>query len=217
FVLNTGMPAVVKSGGAIIDTNTFNNTIPTVLTHDSILGATADGGLTKLSTGTLTLSGLNTFTGDVTVSGGVLAAGVAGSAGNSALGSVGSTRTINVNSGGTLRFDVGNVFNNNFGNLTLTGGTLTATIGSASGYGSWNLNGTVTSTGSSFISTTASVPITLSAASGTNTLFDVQSGTLTATAALGQVTATGDTRVSSLTKTGSGTMILSGANTYSGG
>jgi fibronectin-binding autotransporter adhesin len=202
------------------------------------------GGVSKGDAGTLTLSGLNTFTGNVTVGGGILAAGVAGNGTNSALGSVSSTRTIAVNTGGTLRFDVGNVFNNNFasaassvpalniaggtvtnassatnsalGNITLAGGTLTATVGSASGYGSWNLNGTVTSTGTSTLSSSASVPMTLSAAVGTTTTFDVQSGTLTSSAALGEVTAAGDERVSGLTKIGSGMLVLSNTNNYTG-
>jgi autotransporter-associated beta strand protein len=102
--------------------------------------------------------------------------------------------------------------------VTLNGGTLTATVGSGSGYGSWNLNGTVASTGASLISSTASVPIALSAVSvdGNTTTFDVQSGTLTVSAALGQVTASGDERTSGLTKTGDGTLALTAANIYTG-
>ncbi|HEY9248140.1 MAG TPA: autotransporter-associated beta strand repeat-containing protein, partial [Rariglobus sp.] len=69
--------AIVKAGGAIIDTNTFNVTISKALTHDTSLGGTADGGLTKISTGTLTLSGNNTYTGATTISGGTLALGAA--------------------------------------------------------------------------------------------------------------------------------------------
>ena len=227
-------------------TNTGANTLAGILQDSSAAGAGVLG-LTKAGAGVWSLSGLNTFTGNVTVNGGVLAAAVQGSGGASALGGVSSTRTITVNAGGTLRSDVGSLFNNNFasdatsvpalniaggtltntgtsknsalGNVTLAGGTLNASVGSASGYGSWNLNGTVTSTGISTISSSASAPITLSAATVTATTFAVQSGTLTVSAALGQVTGTGssDDRISSLTKTGSGVMVLTAANTYTGG
>jgi fibronectin-binding autotransporter adhesin len=236
LTLNNATAAVTGAFNLVVG-GAGNVTIASPMTNGT-------GGVSKGDAGTLTLSGLNAFTGSVTVGGGILAAGVAGNGTSSALGSVVSTRTINVNTGGTLRFDVGNVFNNNFasaatsvpalniaggtvtnasaatnsalGNITLAGGTLTATVGSASGYGSWNLNGTVTSTGTSTISSSAGVPITLSAAVGTTTTFDVQSGTLTASAALGEVTAAGDERVSGLTKIGSGMLVLSGTNSYTG-
>jgi fibronectin-binding autotransporter adhesin len=117
--------------------------------------------------------------------------------------------------------------NSALGNITLADGTLTATTGSPAGtasgqgYGSWNLNGTVTSTGTSLISSSAGagIPITLNATNGLSspaTIFDVQSGTLTVSAVLGQVTRSGNETVGSLTKDGAGTMILSGANNYTG-
>ena len=116
--------------------------------------------------------------------------------------------------GGTVT-NGGIATNNALGLVALNGGTLTATTGSTSGYGTYNLNGTVTSNGTSLISSTASVPFTLSAATGTTTTFDVQSGTLTVSAELGEVTASGDERFSGLTKIGPGTLVLSNANTYS--
>jgi autotransporter-associated beta strand protein len=58
---------IVKSGGAIVDTNTFNSTIAAPLLHDPDLGASLDGGLTKNGAGTLTLNGSSTFNGGVSV------------------------------------------------------------------------------------------------------------------------------------------------------
>ncbi len=230
---------------------TGNGFITGVISPGSV-GITA---VTKSNTSTWTLSGLNTFAGDVTISGGTLVAGSSGNGTNSNLGPVNSTRTINVNTGGTLRFDASNVFHPTFstpagslpvlsiaggtmtnsgaaansalGDITLAGGILTATTGSpigtgqsGEGWGSWNLNGTVTSTGNSTISSTApgGIPITLSATAtnGFVTTFDVQSGTLTASAVLGNVTRVGNETVSGLAKTGTGTMVLSGTNTYTG-
>jgi autotransporter-associated beta strand protein len=223
--------------------DSVDNTTPRTITLSGVLSGS--GSLTKAGEGTLSLSALNSFSGNVTVNGGVLAGTLAASGGNSAFGASNTSRTITVNTGGTLRFDAGNVFSGNFssnavpnlnvvggtvanaapatnnalGNVTLADGTLTATVASASGYGSWNLNGTVTSTGNSLISSTAPAPIALSANTPGNnniTTFDVQSGTLTASAALGQVTAAGDERTSGLTKAGAGTMVLGGTNTYTG-
>ncbi len=62
--------AYVKAGGALIDTNSFDVTIGQALTADPI---STGGGLTKLGSGTLTLAGLNTYTGNTTVSEGTLA------------------------------------------------------------------------------------------------------------------------------------------------
>src|SRR4030095_6179327 len=68
FQGNTGTPVVpittiVKSGGAIIDTDTNVISILEPLQHDSSLGSTPDGGLTKRGIGTLTLTATNTYSG----------------------------------------------------------------------------------------------------------------------------------------------------------
>jgi autotransporter-associated beta strand protein len=69
-----GLQTIVEDGGVIVDTDTLTNaysaTIAEVLEHDTVLGLTADGGLTKNGAGTLTVSGANTFTGPVTVNAG---------------------------------------------------------------------------------------------------------------------------------------------------
>ena len=71
--INVNGRAWVNGGGAKIDTGTNAITISSKLIHDSS-GPAADGGLTKLGTGTLTLGGVNTYNGATTVSGGTLAA-----------------------------------------------------------------------------------------------------------------------------------------------
>ena len=72
----TVINALVQAGGAIFDTTngatTSNITIKQPLIHDPALGATLDGGLTKRSLGTLTLTAANTYTGPTTVEGGNL-------------------------------------------------------------------------------------------------------------------------------------------------
>lgn len=65
--------ASVLAGGACIDTTLADYTIVQNLLHDSALGATRDGGLVKLGSGTLTLTSTgSTYTGPTVVSNGVL-------------------------------------------------------------------------------------------------------------------------------------------------
>ncbi|MES2660915.1 MAG: autotransporter-associated beta strand repeat-containing protein [Verrucomicrobiota bacterium] len=65
--------ANVRNGGAIIGTSGFNITVAQPLVHSDVGGDSAiDGGLTKQSAGTLTMTGVNTYTGDTTVNGGTL-------------------------------------------------------------------------------------------------------------------------------------------------
>jgi fibronectin-binding autotransporter adhesin len=115
--------------------------------------------------------------------------------------------------------------NNALGNVTLANGTLNATVGSHSGYGAWDINGTVTSSGSSFITssdTTYGTVVLSSAGPGLTpayTTFHVTDGTLAISAPLAQCTGSGDARISGLIKTGAGTLTLNGAavNTFTGG
>ena len=61
--------ANVKAGGAIINTNTFNVTIDQILATDTV---SLGGGLTKQGAGKLTLTQNATYTGNTTVSAGIL-------------------------------------------------------------------------------------------------------------------------------------------------
>jgi len=106
--------ANVKSGGAKIDTNTYNITIGQALLHDAGLGGTADGGLTKDGAGTLTLSGVNTYTGDTTVNEGTLVLADAEVAGQLKFIITGTGETTNSNKitgAGTVQFDGEFLFN----------------------------------------------------------------------------------------------------------
>jgi fibronectin-binding autotransporter adhesin len=69
FVPTALTNAVVRVGGAVIDSNGFNVTISHALTEDS--GSTG-GGLTKKGTGILDLTGINTYTGTNLIQGGTL-------------------------------------------------------------------------------------------------------------------------------------------------
>jgi autotransporter-associated beta strand protein len=111
---NASSPAIpiistVKSGGAIIDTSSNSISILEPLIHDATLGATADGGLSKKGSGTLTMTAASTYTGGTVISNGTLL--ISGSLGQTAVtvatngtlagtGSVGSNVTVNV--GGTI-------------------------------------------------------------------------------------------------------------------
>lgn len=89
--------ALVKAGGAFIDDGGYAITIDRSLDHDITgLGATPDGGLEKSGAGTLTLGGVNTYTGTTTISEGTLAIGSIGSIANTSGIIVGANTTLDV-------------------------------------------------------------------------------------------------------------------------
>ena len=153
--ITTDISGRIKNSTGAVAIDTGNNPLVFALAIDS----SNTGGLTKSGSGSLTLSGNNTYTGTTTVASGTLIL-----SGSGALS--GSTVSL---SGGTL--DMGGLsLANTFGSLT--GGTLA--------------NGTLTNNGSNY---------------------DLQNGTVSAVLA-------GNNGIN---KTTSGSVALSGNNTFSGG
>jgi autotransporter-associated beta strand protein len=210
------------------------------------VGLAGSVALNKTTSGTATLGGNNSaLLGNITVSSGTLI-GSCGF-GGCAFGAGSTSRTIAVNSGATLTFATGDMFGGHattaiptfyitggtisstglgvheeFNNLTLSGGTLSA--GSdAGGWAAWNINGTVTSYNTSTMNYTAGTgQIMLQSGDPTtpNTTFNVNRGTLTVSCPLidgRSGTSPFNARATNLTKTGAGMLTLTGAdNNYTG-
>jgi fibronectin-binding autotransporter adhesin len=121
---NIVLNLIVKSGGAIIDTAGFIVTNTLALQHDSTLGGTADGGLTKLGAGVLALNAANAYTGNTTISAGTLLINGSISTGavtNYSGATFGGSGTI----GGNVGFASGAMATNNQGSPLTINGTLT--------------------------------------------------------------------------------------------
>jgi autotransporter-associated beta strand protein len=160
--------ANVQSGGATIDSNGYDVTIAQNLLHDTTGGAAAlDGGLTKLGEGTLTLSGVNTFTGTVNVNAGTLAV--------ASESNLGRGKVVNVIDTGTLQFTGSATLSRtyNLGTSTLTaasGNTLTI------GRGGIINGGFLTGAGSYVLTNGATLNATRA---GTGTVLNQSAGTVT--------------------------------------
>ena len=199
-------------------TPTFDIDADKTITINSTI--TGSGGFKKTGLGTLTLTARNTFTGGTMVS-----AGKVISKANNAKTSAFGTGAILVESGTTLEFQVSNqlgydasspnditiqgtLIPSNYThvkNITLQNGVIESEYGyssDGSGLDFKERTATVTSTGNSIIKSRFTIN------SGAKPTFYVQSGTLTIE---GVIKSNGG-----FTKTGDGTLTLSGANTYTG-
>jgi autotransporter-associated beta strand protein len=148
FQGNISSPAIpivttVKSGGAIINDGGNSITIGEPLQHDSSFGGDPDGGLTKLNTGTLTLTSTNSYTGNTTITAGTLALSGIGSISNSADISIASSAALDATgrSDGKLTLSTAQTVS---GNGTIKGN---AVIAGAISPGAENV-GAMTNTGS---------------------------------------------------------------------
>ena len=228
---------ITLTGTTTIDTTGGNITLSGALV--------STGAITKTGTGTLTLSGANTFAGGTTVNGGSLAFGaVPGAGAGNIRGTLNINPNATVNAGGswnlgyasgtsvnTINIDHGNLL---FSSTAFNGGTAASTItltgGTIAGNGGGNTFDwyygntttpsliTVASPDRSTIS--ANLNIRLNNAAN-NLTFNVGSGTTSDGIDLlvsGIISSTGGAdALGGIIKTGAGRMVLSGANTFTGG
>jgi autotransporter-associated beta strand protein len=170
FVKNTLTMPIGGSNGSF----TISGDLPDGLVANSTSIASVNA-LTKTGSGSLTLSGSNTYTGTTTISAGTLLLGAAGSGSNTPLGT--TTGATTVSSGGVLNL-------NGFTLVTAEALTINGT-GISSGGALINTSGTgSTWTGNVALSTDASVGgsgnlIMNGAISGANSLTKIGTGTLT--------------------------------------
>lgn len=153
------------------------------------------GSVTKIETGTLNVTGNNTYSGGTTLTAGTLSVGH-----NNALG----TGTVTLN-GGTLASSASNTIANTLtlqGNANLTNLTTSGTLTQTGGNYTLGLTNATQSGNLALSDNNTARTLTTQVDSGTSTISGIISN--------------GGTGAGSLTKTGSGELVLSGANTYTG-
>ena len=232
---NLGSGAITNNGSLVF--NRSNDlTVGNTISGTGSLGKQGAGNLTLTNTG-------NTFSGDITVSGGTLtASGFTGSATSSTLGLKSGTRTITVGSGATMRWTSNNILGgggmsaanlpaivinggsfettrfNVVGNLTLNGASMVnANATDPANYHGFQFIGEVSVTGTtpSTISTTTGSGNHLRGGSATPFGVADQAGLLTISTTLRN--GSGDySGTAGLTKTGAGTLALTGGSVYGG-
>lgn len=211
FVSRSGSPTLT-GGGLVPATGTTPFTVNTTTARIDTVISGSSRGVEKNGTGTLVLGGSNTYTGNTSITNGVLELATSGKLYN---GGFTNTPVITIGNGGTWRMPdfsyagVGQI-SDNAARRILDGGTIEVTGATHSS----GQNFSVTAQGGTFRYTNASGTLTLSGNGGTNIPI---AGNLTFDTT-GQTTV-GETIEGSggLTKTGIGTLLLNTTgNTFSG-
>lgn len=159
---SSGTAKVQNAGGSAVSNATLTINSGTSASYAGTLIDGTGGGtlaLTKTGSGTQTLTNnASSFTGEVNIGGGILVINASNNNTNpttSGLGNVQVSRNINVNNGGTLRFDAGDTFGGAASVVVSTlvinsGGTVTNNGAAFTTLGPLTLNGsTLTGTGGS--------------------------------------------------------------------
>ena len=211
-------------------TSSFNVTNSTAALTLNGTFASTSGGFAKEGSGTLLLSGASGFTGDVFINNGTLRLNTANSGYNTALGNYTVPHTVYVNSGANLTFGATNWTPNGntgiaialvvngtvsgagsnistFGPVTMNGGNMSVANGQMRlGNSTFNVGGSAASrmfaTGSNSFDLLTTVNFNVSDATSSSAADLIVSAPIASTG--------------NLTKSGLGTMQLSGANTFSG-
>lgn len=183
----------VRLGDGIIDTNGFSTTIPL-----NLAGISGNpGSLRKTGTGTLTLSGTNTYTGPTTITDGVLSTGLLASQSSpSGIGAAGSASSNLVIDGGTLRYTGPLLGGSGFWTRSFTIGANGAAIDLSAATGQLRINGGIAFSGNG----SRTLTITTGAQGGR----------------LNSILGDGNGGATTLVKNGSGILLVTGANTYTG-
>ncbi|HVE44129.1 MAG TPA: autotransporter-associated beta strand repeat-containing protein, partial [Gammaproteobacteria bacterium] len=201
FTLNTNRSTTLSAGGG-----TFLVDPATTLTYGGVISST--GALTKSGTGTLILSGANSYSGNTTISSGVIELQLSGTVGNGVGG-------VNISSGTAL-------------NLNLTGASLANAMvingtGISNGGALRNITGSNQLTGNITISGGAA---RINSDAGTLTLASTVSGIIGPPGSALTIGGSGNTTITTngiktstggtLIKDGSGTLTINAAGDYTG-
>jgi autotransporter-associated beta strand protein len=211
-----GTGTVTMTGGKLSSSSTTAYTLANALSLSGTMtlgDATNKGALTfsflATSSANATIASNVLFSAGLTLNGGTMSANTGDYNAFSTFGTTAGLFTIN--SGATLTAN--NTVNNahNIGALTLAGGTLTSVNGAGglandNGYGNWILNGALTVTANSLISSSSFV--------SRSNVININSGT---TLTISSVFSDSGPDVTNVVKsTGTGTLTLTGANTFTG-